>query len=423
MDTYVSPFATPAIRPDTIWRDSLTVDTVLFVPYTRFQPDDIVLRAFNEDFYSQYLVKSTRDSHNKITLFFAEPNEELPVVEGLDFENSNAYIVENSLANDTITLWLKDSTVYRADTLAMQVAYKVLDSLGNMVLRTDTVYSTPKRNWAKIKELESEKLEKARKEFLKKAKRTEGFDENNPPEYVAPVKELRFRFSGSSSMDVNGNVSFLFDEPLESLETSGVHLSKKVDTLWVPVDYVLQQEDNLRKYNLYAEWRPGESYLLEVDSATFKGLYGGISKKMSQEMKFRTLEEYAVLYLNIPGTGDNAHVQLMNKSEVAVQTEITKNNQCAFYFIKPGIYYLRLFIDENGNGKWDTGDFEKGIQPEKVYYYNRRLELRALFEYSQDDWDINSPLDKQKPLEITKQKPDKERKKMNRNATRKFKTK
>ena len=202
-----------------------------------------------------------------------------------------------------------------------------------------------------------------------------------------------------------------------------MHLSKKVDTLWVPVDYVLQQEDNLRKYNLYAEWRPGESYLLEVDSATFKGLYGGISKKMSQEMKFRTLEEYAVLYLNIPGTGDNAHVQLMNKSEVAVQTEITKNNQCAFYFIKPGIYYLRLFIDENGNGKWDTGDFEKGIQPEKVYYYNRRLELRALFEYSQDDWDINSPLDKQKPLEITKQKPDKERKKMNRNATRKFKTK
>ena len=78
-------------------------------------------------------------------------------------------------------------------------------------------------------------------------------------------------------------------------------------------------------------------------------------------------------------------------------------------------------MDENNNGKWDTGNFEKGIQPEKVYYYNRSLELRALFEYSQDDWDINQSLDQQKPLEITKQKPDKEKKKMNRNATRKFK--
>ena len=137
-------------------------------------------------------------------------------------------------------------------------------------------------------------------------------------------------------------------------------------------------------------------------------------------MTFRSLEEYAVLYLDIAGTGDDAYVQLLNKSGTVVQTERTQKNQCAFYFVKPGMYYLRLFVDENDNGKWDTGEFEKGKQPEKVYYYDRALELRALFEYSQDDWDINSPLNKQKPLEITKQKPDKERKKMNRNATRKF---
>ena len=423
MDTYVSPFATPAIRPDTIWRDSLTIDTILSVPYTRFQPDDIVLRAFKEEFSSQYLVKSSRDSHNKVMLYFAEPNNELPTIKGLDFDSNDAYVLEKSITNDTISLWFKDSTVYRVDTLTMQVSYKVLDSLGVMIDKVDTVYSTPKRSWAKLKELENEKMEKIRKEQLKKAKRTEGYDENNPPEYIPPTKELRIRFSGSSSMDVNKNVFFQFDEPLESLDTLGIHLSKKVDTLWVPVDYVLEQGDNIRRYNLYAEWRPGESYLLETDSATFKGLYGGVSKKMSQEMKFRTLEEYAVLYLDIPGTGNNAYVQLMNKSEAVLQTEVTKNNRCAFYFIQPGKYYLRLFIDENGNGKWDTGDFEKGIQPEKVFYYNRELDLRALFEYSQDDWDINSPLDKQKPLDITKQKPDKERKKMNRNATRKFPTK
>ena len=224
-------------------------------------------------------------------------------------------------------------------------------------------------------------------------------------------------------MDVNASIYFSFDEPLELLDTLGIHFSKKVDTLWVPTDYILEQDKNIRKYNLYAEWRPGETYRIEADSATFKGLYGGVSEEFSQEMTFRTLEEYAVLYLNIPGTGNDAYVQLMNKSEAVVQTERTNNNSCAFYFIKPGTYYLRLFIDENGNGKWDTGDFEKGKQPEKVFYYNRPLELRALFEYSQDDWDITSPLETQKPLEITKQKPDKERKKMNRNATRQFKIK
>ena len=423
MDTYVSPFATPAIRPDTVWRDSVTVDTIKYVPYTRFQPDDIVLRAFKEDFYSQYLVKSPRDSHNKLTLYFSVPNEEVPVIEGLNFDSDGAYILDNTINNDTITLWFKDSTVYRADTLSLKVTYNVADSLGNMVAKSDTLYVSAKRSWSKIQEQQNEKFEKEYKEFLKKAKRKEDFDENNPPQYVPPTKELKIRFTGSSSMDVNADISFVFDEPLESLDTLGISLSKKVDTLWVPVEYYLRPDDNIKKYNLYAEWRPGETYRVEADSAVFKGMYGGISNKFTQEMKFRSFEEYAVLYLDIPGTGNQGYVQLMNKSGNIVQTEKTENNRCAFYFVRPGVYYLRLFIDENGNGKWDTGEFEKARQPERVYYYNRSLELRALFEYSQDDWDINSPLNTQKPLEITKQKPDKERKKLNRNATRKFKTK
>lgn len=424
MDTHVSPFAAPDVRSDTVWRDSVTIDTIMHVPYTRFMPDDLVLRSFKEEFLTQYLVKYPRASHNKMTLYFAAPNKDLPVIEGLNFDADGAYILEKSLKQDTLTLWFRDSLLYRADTLEMRILYKVADSLGNLVDRADTIFASPKRKWEKVVEQQNEKLEKERKEFLKKAKRAEDYDENNPPEYVPKVKELSFRFTGSTSMDVNADVTISFEEPLALLDTAGIRLSQRSDTLWLPEDYVLvPDENNTRLYHLYAEWRPGESYRLEIDSATFKGIYGGVSQEHSQEIKFRTLDEYAVLYLNIPGTGDKAVVQLLNKSESVVQSVRTADNRCAFYFIKPGIYYLRLFIDENGNGIWDTGDYEKGKQPESVFYYDRPLELRALFEYSQDDWDITKQLDKQKPLEITKQKPDKERKMMNRNATRKFKTK
>ena len=82
---------------------------------------------------------------------------------------------------------------------------------------------------------------------------------------------------------------------------------------------------------------------------------------------------------------------------------------------------MRLFIDKNKNGKWDTGVYSEGKQPEELYYYPQVLDLRALFEYEQNDWDIKMPLNEQKPLEVTKQKPAKEYKKQNRNATRKFK--
>lgn len=421
MDVPVSPFASEALRPDTVWRDSLTIDTVRFVRYTRFQPDDLVLRLFKENFYNQYLVKHPREQHNKLVLYFASPNEEIPAIEGVGFDAKDAYVLEKSAKNDTLTLWFKDSTLYRADTLSLRITYQVPDSIGNLVDKTDTIYAAAKKRWAKVQELERELYEKEVEKFLKKAKRAAGYDESNPPVYQPEQKKLQVRFTGSSSMDVNARIQFVFDEPLLSVNSDAIHVLVKADTTWVPVEHIFSQdENNIRRYSLFAEWRPEKSFRVDVDSAAFKGIYGGVSQKFSQEMNFRSLDDYAVLYLDIPRTGNNAVVQLLGKNDNVVQQTKTENSRCAFYFIKPGTYYLRLFMDRNGNGVWDTGEFEKRQQPEEVYYYPHSLELRALFEYTQDDWDILSPLNEQKPLEITKQKPDKQRRKMNRNATRKF---
>lgn len=421
MDTYVSPFATEAIRQDTIWRDSLTIDSIMDVKYTRFQPDDLVLRAFAEEMNVQYLVKNPRDEHHKFTLFFAAPNEELPSIKGLGFDIDGKYQLESSQKMDTLIYWLNDSMLFRNDTLKLSVTYKVSDSLGMMIDRIDTLDLVPKKKWAKVQELQQKIYNEEKKKFLRQASEKEGYDKDNPPPFVPKAKVLPVRFSGNSTMDVNGNCRFVFDEPLAVADSSAIHLYQIVDSLLVPMEYVFRRSDNnIKEYELFAEWRPGLKYQLTVDSAAFKGIYGGVSEALTRDMQFRTLDEYAVLYLNIPGVGNNALVQLLSSDKVVMQ-ERSKDNRCAFYFIKPGKYYLRLILDENNNSKWDTGSFEQALQPEKVYYYPHSLDLRALFEYSQDDWDINAPLDKQKPLEITKQKPDKERKKMNRNATRKFK--
>ena len=422
MSDLVTPYAVAALRSDTVWRDSITIDTVRSVSYTRFMPDDILLRAFTEEMHMQYLVKTRREDHKNFTLYFASPNEEMPVMEGLGFDFADRYIVETTANKDTLTYWLKDSAFYRADTLDFRVTYKVPDSLGVMVDKSDTIYLATKKRWETIRKKEQEKLKEEEKEFLKRAKRTAGYDENNPPMYVPKNVPLKVAFNGSSSSDVDGRFYFSFDEPLSAVDTTAIRVSHLVDSVWVPVEYHMEPErGSAREYGLYAEWRPNERYLVEADSAAFKGLYGAESGKFKKEMHFRSLDDYAVLYLNIKGVGNDAVVELLNTQGNVVKSARTDNGHCAFFFIKPATYYLRLFIDGNNNGKWDTGDFAKGVQPEQVFYYNRPMEMRALFEYTQDDWDITMPLNEQKPLEITKQKPDKERKKMNRNATRKFK--
>ena len=418
----VEPYAVPAVRPDTIWRDSTTIDTIRMVSYTRFMPDDIVLRAFKENFVTQYLVKHTRDPHNKLSFFFAAPNEQLPQLEGLGFDFSDAYVLESSAKNDTLVYWLKDSLLYRSDTLALKLSYKAFEASGDTIDRTDTLYISSRKRWENVVKQQRKKLEDDEKNFLRRAKSLPGYDEENPPVYVPPAKELPVRFSGSSSMDLNAVCTFSFDEPLLTVDTSAISVELKVDTLWTPVESVFSRDSvNIRQYNIFAEWRPEQTYLVKADSAAFKGLYGGVSTKFEREIKFKSLDDYALLHVNIAGVGNEGIVQLLNAAGNAVMENHTSNGRCSFYFVKPGVYYMRLISDANGNGKWDTGDYAKGVEPEKVFYYHHSLELRALFEYTQDDWDINAPLNEQKPLEITKQKPDKERRKQNRNATRNFK--
>ena len=90
-----------------------------------------------------------------------------------------------------------------------------------------------------------------------------------------------------------------------------------------------------------------------------------------------------------------------------------------FFYLSPGVYYLRAFIDRNGNGKWDTGDYANDLQAEEVYYYPESIECKAKFDVTLP-WNLTAtPLIRQKPDAITKQKPDKEQQKLrNRNAER-----
>ena len=79
---------------------------------------------------------------------------------------------------------------------------------------------------------------------------------------------------------------------------------------------------------------------------------------------------------------------------------------------------MRLIVDRNNNGKWDTGDYDKDEQAEEVYYYPEVIECKAKWDLT-ESWDPEArELSKQKPSAITKQKPEKEKKIKNQNAQR-----
>jgi hypothetical protein len=89
-----------------------------------------------------------------------------------------------------------------------------------------------------------------------------------------------------------------------------------------------------------------------------------------------------------------------------------------FEHILPNKYYVSAYLDDNNNGRWDTGNYDADLQPEDVFFYNREIECKEKWDIKQA-WNLTgTPRFKQKPLAITKQKPDAEKKLKNRNADR-----
>ncbi len=400
-DSLVIPRWEERIRQDTTWVDSLTIDTVVERKYTYYLPDNVILRSFKEDLISQYLVKNERLTPEKFTLYFAAKADTLPVLKGLNFDERDAFIIEKNLTNDTIHYWVKDSLLYKQDTLSLSLNYLYTDTLNQLVPRTDTL------------NLVAKTVKKAVDEPKKKKKKK---GEEEEPE---PTKFLHVSTYIPSTMDVYDYISLSFDEPIASFDSAAIHLKQKVDTLWEDISFTFEQDSlNLRKYNLYYEWEPTREYEFSVDSTAFHGIYGLFTDKIKQNIKVRSLEEYGAIYFNVSGCDSIAFVELLDTQDKVVRKVPVVNGQADFYFLNPGKYCARLINDTNGNGVWDSGEYETKRQPEMVYYYPQILEPKANWEVEQT-WDVKAlPLDKQKPDELKKQKPDEDKKKKDRNNNR-----
>ena len=61
---------------------------------------------------------------------------------------------------------------------------------------------------------------------------------------------------------------------------------------------------------------------------------------------------------------------------------VSSTSNITFLHLKPESYKIRIIYDDNNNGKWDTGDFLRRTQPERVEYFEEIQEVRP-------NWSLN----------------------------------
>lgn len=389
LDSLVIPDFYADTRQDTLWKDTLTIDTIIPVAFTHFTPDDVVMRLFKEKFERQYILKPERNAENLFTLRFNASLDTIPAPVPLNFEpeQSEWFIAQPAEAGKAVHFWLTDSTVWKRDTLAIELTYPKSDSLNILQPQTDTLRLV---------------LRNRPKEKKKKKK-------NDEPE---PIVFLNMNIDAPGKMDIFDTVSVTFDEPVLALDKERFKLEIEEDSVWKAVDFDFFQDSlNLLNFYIDRKWDYAQHFRLQVDSAAIYSVYGKWNKPYSGEFTIKTEDEYGHLYINVAGVDTAAFIELLDHSDKPVRKSPVKDGGALFMDLKPDKYYARIVLDVNGNNEWDTGNYAAKRQPEEVYYYPGFFEIMQNWQIEQN-WDVHAtPVEKQKPLEITKNKPKEQTKK------------
>lgn len=392
----VSPTVEPVEVTDTLLSSAGT-DSLVVRTAWHYMPDDLLLTWFNENYRPQYLRDYERTDARRVTFKFGALTDSLPDITIINGPRQGSKLLDLSVlearqGNDSLVYWMRDTALVKQDSLLVAARYLRTDSLEQLSYTTDTL-----------------------KLFLRGANKKKKPEKKNEEADTVPepVTLLEWKATTSSAQELNLPVTFEAAQPVEFIDSAGWRLEIAQDTLWLPVSGVSLLPDTtmIRAYNLSSAWTPGAKYRFTADSLAIRSIYGEWIKDFKHEFTVKLPEDYGNIIFGITDASfvpDSAQVivELLDNADRPIQSKpIDSNGEVMFNFVNPGTYYARAFADRNHNGVWDTGSVADSIQPEDVFYYPKKLNLRKNWDIDQE-WSLfNTAVDLQKPLEIKKNKP------------------
>lgn len=378
-DSLITPTVEMQLQTDTLWVDSVTIDTITTQLNPVYAPQNLVLLYFQEDKRRHYFQRALRTTPNHFTLLFGAPQDTLPRITPTGEDWSRYTICQYNNTKDTITYWLTDSTIITTDTLEFALTYMKSDSLFQLKEQTDTVraiYRAPRVN------------ERAKNRNSKEKTET---------------RELKLTCNAKSPFDIYEPLRLKAETPIARYEQDSIHLYEVVDSIRKPLQCKTETADSAyANYTITYPWKAAKTYTVVIDSAAFTDIYGNSNRAIQNTFTIRTLDEYSTLTVKVEPYDSTAIIEVLNGKDEVLRTLPAQPDGAVFEYLKPDNYYLRLFLDKNGDSKWTTGDLLQKRQPEPVYYFRSQLTLRANWDFEETFEYLKTPITEQKPKDLVK---------------------
>lgn len=187
--------------------------------------------------------------------------------------------------------------------------------------------------------------------------------------------------SSGGVYEIRNPLQLKFSQPLTRFNRKRWYMIEDKDTLHPQIVF----SDSLyRKTVINHKWKENTIYKIFIPSETAENIFGQKNDTVVFQFKTRRLSEYGNIAMQLQPQETDKHylLQLLNEKDAVLdQKAINGTAIVKFENLLPAKYQLKIIRDANNNGKWDTGDYFKKIQPEKVLLYSKMIEVRA-------NWDI-----------------------------------
>jgi uncharacterized protein (DUF2141 family) len=201
---------------------------------------------------------------------------------------------------------------------------------------------------------------------------------NNPENKLNPGEQLRFSFP--VWMDTT------------KVSPGRIKLVRRSDTTSAPV-VIRGSWLNIHTYVPDIKLLEIETYTLKTDTGAFYDTQGTTNDSLKTTFRVLGKAELGKLSLKIRFNRKQKYVlQLLNAQnnvagERTVSFTLSSSNAETIEFtgLQPSTYYLRVIFDDNGNGKWDTGNLLRRMQPEKVVMVSKQFKIVA-------DWEVEEEI-------------------------------
>ena len=183
----------------------------------------------------------------------------------------------------------------------------------------------------------------------------------------------------SGTLKLNENLEIEGSIPFKSINEELISL---IDKDSMDVEFSVELDSLQNRYVFDFEKKEDENYSMQLLPNSITDLFENKNDTITYNLRTKNASDYGKARITLINAVYPVIVQLTDaQGKVSAEVYGERNQPFDFDNLNPSNYYIRVIYDTNKNGKWDTGNYLKKIQPERISYSEEMIEVRA-------NWDV-----------------------------------